>query len=238
MSKVCSRCEESKPVEEFHKENRRLDGLRPWCKPCGIEWRKAYNIKNKEKIEAKRKEYVAKNRERIASVRKAYYEANAEKKRAYAKEYNAKNRERVAARSKAHYEANIEKYRAYRRENKDRYNALSKAYNQKEHVKEKRSEILRRWREANIDKNRHKSAMYRAARIQRTPCWLTEYDRALIQRKYTLAQKKTESTGEMWVVDHILPLRGDFVSGLHVPSNLRVIKETTNSRKYNKYTPV
>jgi hypothetical protein len=176
MSKVCSKCGESKPIEAFGKNRTTTDGLAKWCKTCKKETDKQYYIKNREKI----KEYRMKNREKRLEQKRKWYKANREKVKAYDKE----------------------------------------------------------WVKNNPDKNRHNVALRRAARIQRTPCWLTEDDKVLIKRKYTLAQKKTESTGELWVVDHILPLQGKLVSGLHVPANLRVIKHTTNARKYNKYTPV
>ena len=35
-------------------------------------------------------------------------------------------------------------------------------------------------------------------------------------------------------VDHIIPLQGQFVSGLHVPENLRVIPRSINRSKRNK----
>lgn len=75
----------------------------------------------------------------------------------------------------------------------------------------------------------------RLKRFKRYVKWLTAEDKIKIKSKYALARKKTRTTGEQWEVDHIIPLNGALVSGLHVPSNLRVIKRTTNLKKGNKF---
>lgn len=72
------------------------------------------------------------------------------------------------------------------------------------------------------------------AKIQRTPAWLTEDDHWLIEQAYELAQMRTTLFGFPWHVDHVFPLRGKKVSGLHVPNNLQVIPGADNSRKGNR----
>ena len=52
---------------------------------------------------------------------------------------------------------------------------------------------------------------------------------------YKEAQRLTKVTGEQYDVDHIIPLKGAAVCGLHVPWNLQVLKHADNMRKSNKY---
>jgi hypothetical protein len=55
---------------------------------------------------------------------------------------------------------------------------------------------------------------------------------------YVEAALLTRATGRVHVVDHIIPLRGRQVSGLHVENNLRVVERFENARKSNKWKPL
>ena len=72
-------------------------------------------------------------------------------------------------------------------------------------------------------------------KLKRTPAWLTEDDLWLIAEAYDLAALRTRALGVEFHVDHIIPLRGKKVSGLHVPQNIRVIPGVENMRKTNKF---
>jgi len=73
------------------------------------------------------------------------------------------------------------------------------------------------------------------AKVQRTPAWLTEDEHWMIEQAYELAALRTKLFGVAWHVDHVLPLRGKTVSGLHTPYNMRVILGSENCRKSNKH---
>lgn len=62
-------------------------------------------------------------------------------------------------------------------------------------------------------------------------------DSKAIAAMYAEARRLTAETGIPHHVDHIVPLQGEFVSGLHVETNLRVIPGIDNIRKRNKVDP-
>jgi len=67
-----------------------------------------------------------------------------------------------------------------------------------------------------------------------TPPWLSRKQKSEIRQLYQIAMTMTQTTGEQYVVDHIVPLQGETVCGLHVPWNLRVITQEENLKKSNK----
>ena len=69
----------------------------------------------------------------------------------------------------------------------------------------------------------------------RTPKWVGKEDRWLIRQAYELAEIRTKLFNYAWHVDHIIPLQGSTVSGLHIVDNLRVIPAVENIRKKNLY---
>jgi hypothetical protein len=74
---------------------------------------------------------------------------------------------------------------------------------------------------------RNRQAKYRAAVINRTPAWA---EIGAIKAFYALCP-------EGYDVDHIVPLQGDLVSGLHVLKNLQYLPSKENNSKSNKFIP-
>lgn len=90
------------------------------------------------------------------------------------------------------------------------------------------------WRENNLDKRNSYEAKRRAAKLQRTPKWLTSEHYLEIQKFYSLAKELEVTSKQKLEVDHIIPLQGEQVSGLHVPWNLQILTESENTAKGNR----
>lgn len=80
-----------------------------------------------------------------------------------------------------------------------------------------------------------KSANYYHKKKKALPKWLSEDFEFFISEIYILARKRSEITGIKWEVDHIIPIAGKTVCGLHVPWNLQVIPWKINRSKSNKF---
>lgn len=100
--------------------------------------------------------------------------------------------------------------------------------------KDKISTRKRKYQVANKDKINAIEAKRRASKLRATPCWLTEEHLQQIEKFYSEAQLNQLLTGIEYHVDHVVPLQGENVCGLHVPWNLQVIPAKENISKSNK----
>lgn len=136
----------------------------------------------------------------------------------------------------------------YRQSKKDSISEYNKVYREKnkdfliERCREWRGEnaeqvILykRHYRKAEPLKHSVWDANKRAKRLKRFPAWLTEEDKRSISNIYEEAKTLSAITGISHQVDHIVPLLGKNVSGLHVPWNLQVLTSFENNIKNNKF---
>lgn len=101
--------------------------------------------------------------------------------------------------------------------------------------KVKRNAQTAAWKKENKGYINFLNSKRHASKLLRTPTWLTDHDLLHIQCLYQVAAMRSRESGQAWHVDHIIPLNGETVSGLHVPANLRVIPAIDNLRKYNTY---
>ena len=98
----------------------------------------------------------------------------------------------------------------------------------------KKAQYKRDWKERNTVWTRADTKARRRKHREATPPWLTRKQKSEIRQLYQIAITMTQTTGEQYVVDHIVPLRSHEVCGLHVPWNLRVITQEENLKKSNK----
>lgn len=152
------------------------------------------------------KAYKNINKEKIKTNREIKHKINPEKRKEEAKRYISKVKEKIVA-----------KTRAWRKRNPEKVKSSGK-----------------KWRKANPGVAQAIAAKRNAAKLERTPKWLTEDHFKEIESYYRIAKELEEIKGEKYHVDHIIPLQGKTVSGLHVPWNLRVITAKENLGKSNK----
>ena len=140
--------------------------------------------------------------------------------------------------SKAHRRTNMAKVRV---ERADELKARKKAeyHRNKEKNKPKRKQynidnaerlraIALQYSKENPEVRREISATRRARKRNATPPWLTKEMRAEIKAMHAEANALKAQLGVRFDVDHIVPLDGRHVSGLHVPWNMRVITHAEN----------
>jgi hypothetical protein len=98
--------------------------------------------------------------------------------------------------------------------------------------REERLAANRAWRVANPDKHAAKEARRRAAKLRATPAWA---DLGAIAKVYWLASEESRRTGVLMHVDHIVPLKGKNVCGLHCEANLQILPALANISKGNRF---
>ena len=186
-----------------------------------------------------------------------------EAKAEYDRAYRAKNRERIAAAKKDEApEKQAARSKKWDAENKERSLAIKKAYRDRSYVAhprelipeavQKADAVVRtaEWRELNPDKyavqlakaaerghkprtpiQKARHASHQSLRCRRLLCARPPWaDMNAITAIYLKAQQSGMH------VDHIIPLKGKLVSGLHVESNLQLLTPGENMRKRNKFS--
>jgi len=90
-TKICSRCKLEKPIEEFYFSTR--DGHQNVCKECKRATQRDYIARNKEKVAQTKKEWYNRTRDERNAHRRKYCKANPDKMKKYVKNQQAHLRE-------------------------------------------------------------------------------------------------------------------------------------------------
>lgn len=153
-------------------------------------------------------------------MEREWYERNKEAVNARKRAWRAANKEKVAAMKTRYYEANKEKIAAKNRE----YGQTNK-----EKISIKSREYAERFPERVVARN----ALNRNPKC--VPPWYGELDELVVAEAVDLRNRRRALTGFDWHIDHVVPIKGRNVSGLHVWNNVRVVPEIVNRKKFNKH---
>lgn len=151
---------------------------------------------------------------------KVWKKANREKVKATNRTYKENNPDKVKAINKSYRESNPEKSKTS--------NTVWYKINRK-----RQKDTTKKWKKDNPDKTNAQTARRRAKKLRATPLWLTLEQKQQIDNIYTECSKLTRETGIPHEVDHIIPLQGKEVRGLHVPWNLQILTASENRSKNN-----
>lgn len=129
----------------------------------------------------------------------------------------------------------------YRKENRSKHVEYSREY-----YRENKESLLQQQKEyysKNKDAYYARAAERRALKVSRSyNCFSEEVLRIYkecrqINSKLSMCVSSDITTDMQYHVDHIIPLKSDFICGLHIPTNLDIIEGRENVSKQNKFTP-
>ena len=164
------------------------------------------------------RQYRAKNAEKIKAQKKAW--GQSEKKKEYDKKWAADHKERVLEIKAAYRARHPEKLSAYYELTRENRLARARSYYQ-ENADTIRAKT-KAWREANPQKASALAGKRVRAVRRATPSWA---DQDAMKAVYAYARANGLE------VDHVIPIQGKNVSGLHVEGNLRAIPRKENRQK-------
>jgi len=146
-------------------------------------------------------------------LRSKWQKNNPKKKAKLDARYNLKHHDQIIERHKKYYKENIEKRKIYN-------NLESTIIRERAH--------RRQWKKDNPGKTNFYNSKRRAAKLKRIPLWISDEEMSLIKKFYINCPKG-------YTVDHIIPLLGKTISGLHTIKNLQYLTLIENSKKNNSF---
>ena len=206
--KLCTKCLVEKPFELFSKSKGGKHGLKSECKDCSSIRYKNFYKENKEKLIEKTRLFRKLNPEYSKEQYVRYY---------------SKNREKLILKSKI-YAAGL---------SKDERSKKNRRYYLKHTYKIKLKHKI--WNKNNLSKINFYSSNRRCRKRNATPCWLNPKQLEDIESFYILSSELNKVSSVKFSVDHIIPLSGEIVCGLHVPWNLQILTVQENCSKNNKF---
>lgn len=239
LHKICPKCLIDKPFSQYSKCSARKDGVRYECKPCAVKARAEWTVKNLERSRELNRNWTRKNPEKNRAKSSAWAKANPLWKKAQDQLYRQGNKEKLAEQSKAYRAKNAhrlrQEHKTWYEANRERLSTLRKLRYQE--TKEASREYSLKFKKEN---RAYYNAVGRLRSLKKknaTPKWLTTEHLEQMHFKYMLADLAAFETGIAHHVDHIIPIMGRTVCGLHVPWNLQVLTQEENLKKGNRIPP-
>lgn len=241
--KVCSKCGQSKPFEDFYKYPNKSDGLNARCKECIKVYKASYYQKNKDSIKSRVKENYWKNPEAKRTYQKDYGKENYYKIKVYRALPESRRRKSIS--DKKYYQKNKEKIKERIREWEQK-NA--------EHVAQKKRNYQRNRRHTDLDfklrmnlrrrlvsalKTKSKYKLNRAGSfVKDLGCNIPELKQHL-EKQFQPGMTWDNWGKKGWHIDHIIPLsrfdltdREQFLRACHY-TNLQPLWWWENLQKFN-----
>jgi hypothetical protein len=166
-------------------------------------------------------EYYQKNKKRLAENAAKWNKENRSRCNKNLRAWYKNNKEAKLESNRKHYHKNIEQSREICRR-KYRKNI------------ERNRKLKRQWKIEHLDKINEYTAKRRASKKQAVALWANH---GLIKQIYKECFELTKKTNTQYHVDHIYPLKSDWLCGLHVETNLQILTETENTSKGNRTWP-
>lgn len=232
-SKLCTKCRRDLPLNQFHKDTRKSDGLGCWCKECKAASQKAFA--SRPKIEATEK--TCTKCERLLPIEQFHNNKNTEDGHTYwckdctnahVDRWYEDNREYASEQSKERYQKNHEKRREqgrrYYEAHKERHVELSRLWQQRN--KEKVKERNRSWRQRYPEK----ALIHRHNRIARLHNAEGTYTAEQFQELIDYYGDKCLCCGEVkpLTADHVIALSN---GGTNYISNIQPLCGSCNYSK-------
>lgn len=215
LLKTCNVCKEERPAADFYKLKSAADGLQRHCKQCHREMNQKYlqtdkgkttHLKNVRKYQQTDKGKLAAS---IAAINYTSTDAGKARRRAAQQNYLNKDDNREINNNRTFTHSKTPQGRDVRA----KYRATDKW---------KRIQRI-------AQQNRH------CRKLNATPLWFGDDDKRILEQMVTEAQQLESATGIPYEIDHIVPLQGTNVCGLHCKANWQLLPATENRTKGNKF---
>jgi len=199
-----------KPCKENSIAKRKVSNKQCTCEGC------------KKRASLASMKSASKNRSKINARERARYKQDPSKGRAKSNKWATNNK---AKRSASHsiWHAN----------NKDYANAKSREWyaNNKEDAKRQQKQ----YRELNLSNILARNMERRKSVKIASVAWDSELTSFVLNECYSLNKLREELTYIKWQTDHMIPLQGETVCGLHVWNNFQCLPQNMNTSKRNKF---